>query len=112
MGPHARKGTRLDEDWQPDPVIGPAAEMIALWPPGSIERELAKFRNYWIAKPGKDATKANWQRTWVNWLMTADERIGRNGTGNRDTVIPGQFGRRHSRAEEMDQAFHDLGFGR
>jgi hypothetical protein len=81
---HARKGTRLPEDWTPDPVIGPTADMIARWPPGSIERELEKFRNYWIAKSGKDAIKANWQRTWINWLISADERTGRNGHYRQD----------------------------
>ncbi|QJR00897.1 hypothetical protein HH800_01000 [Sphingobium yanoikuyae] len=74
----------MPEDWTPDPVIGPTADMIARWPPGSIERELEKFRNYWIAKSGKDAIKANWQRTWINWLISADERIGRNGYSRQD----------------------------
>lgn len=77
--PHTRKGTRLSEDWQPDQIIGPTADMVACWPPGTIERELEKFRNYWLAKSGKDAVKTNWQRTWINWLISADERIGKHG---------------------------------
>lgn len=78
----ARKGTRLSDDWQPDPATGPTAEMLDRWPPGAVERELEKFRNYWISKSGKDAVKANWQRTWINWLLSADERIGRNERAN------------------------------
>jgi hypothetical protein len=79
-----RKGTRLPEDWAPDPVIGPTADMVAGWPPGTLARELEKFRNYWIAKPGKDGTKTSWQRTWINWLIQADDRIGRNERSNRN----------------------------
>ena len=75
----ARKGTRLAEDWEPSELKGQAAEMVKRWPPGAIERELAKFRNYWPAKPGKDGIKSDWQKTWVNWLISADERIPKNG---------------------------------
>ncbi|WP_145201363.1 DnaT-like ssDNA-binding domain-containing protein [Sphingobium sp. B2] len=78
-----RKGTRLPDDWVPDPVIGPTADMVAGWPPGAVARELEKFRNYWIAKPGKDGAKTSWQRTWINWLIQADDRIGRNERSNR-----------------------------
>jgi hypothetical protein len=74
----ARKAVRLGRDWQPDPIVGKAAEMIAAWQPGELERELAKFKNYWLAKGGKDAAKLNWQRTWINWLISADERKPRN----------------------------------
>jgi hypothetical protein len=43
------------------------------WQPGAMERELAKFKNYWLAK-GANAARTDWQRTWVNWLISADER--------------------------------------
>lgn len=26
-----------------------------------------KFRNHWVAKTGKDATKRDWKATWENW---------------------------------------------
>lgn len=73
------RARRLPADWEPGPVIGKAADMLARWPPGEVERELAKFRNYWLAKAGKDACKTDWQRTWINWLISADERKPNNG---------------------------------
>lgn len=106
MGTPARKGTRLAEDWEPEPIIGNAGSMVENWPPGAVERELEKFRNYWLAKPGKDAAKTNWQRTWINWLMTADERIGRHGTGNGSSASG-----RGSVAEALHAARNRCGFG-
>ncbi|WP_416463986.1 hypothetical protein [Sphingomonas sp. VDB2] len=79
----ARKGTRLSEDWEPEPLIGKAVDMVAGWPPGAIDRELQKFLNFWISKPGKDGLKISWQRTWINWLIQADDRIGRYERSNR-----------------------------
>jgi hypothetical protein len=67
------RGSRLPEDWEPKPLTGRAAEMVAAWQPGQLERELAKFKNYWPAK-GSNAARTDWQRTWVNWLIAADER--------------------------------------
>lgn len=106
MGTPARKGTRLAEDWEPEPIIGNAGSMVENWPPGAMDRELEKFRNYWLAKPGKDAAKTNWQRTWINWLMTADERIGRHGTGNGSSASG-----RGSVAEALHAARNRCGFG-
>jgi hypothetical protein len=67
------RGTRLPDDWEPLPLAGKAAEMVAAWQPGQLERELAKFKNYWPSK-GANAARTDWQRTWVNWLIAADER--------------------------------------
>lgn len=36
-----------------------------------------KFVNYWKAKPGKDGVKLDWERTWRNWLLTAQEQTRR-----------------------------------
>jgi hypothetical protein len=60
-------------------LTGKAAAMVRNWQAGELERELAKFRNFWLAKAGKDACKSDWQRTWINWLISADERKPRNG---------------------------------
>jgi hypothetical protein len=72
------KGVRLSADWEPRPLSGKAAQMVAAWHPGELERELAKFKNYWLAK-GANAARTDWQRTWVNWLINADERKPHNG---------------------------------
>jgi hypothetical protein len=44
-------------------------------------REHAKFVDYWTAKSGKDATKADWVATWRNWMRKAHE-----DTSRRDRV--------------------------
>ena len=45
--------------------------------PESVRSEAAKFSDYWHAKTGRDATKADWQATWRNWCRTALERSPR-----------------------------------
>jgi len=101
----ARKGTRLDDDWAPSELKGQAAEMVKLWPPGAIEREVAKFRNYWAAKPGDGGIKIDWQKTWVNWLISADERIAKHVSGasthTRRWIDP---------SKDIDAAARALGF--
>jgi len=45
--------------------------------PNSNLTELAAilntFKDYWIAKPGKDGTKLNWFSTWRNWVRREKE---------------------------------------
>lgn len=70
-----KRGTRLPEDWKP-------TEKDRAW---TLERltqadaatELEKFRNHWHAKPGKDATKLDWNATWRNWVLNS------RGSGTR-----------------------------
>lgn len=62
-----RRGTRLPENWRP-------SDTDRQWTLTHLDqttagRELEKFRNYWIAKAGKDATKLDWDRTWRNWVL-------------------------------------------
>jgi hypothetical protein len=74
-----KRGTRLNENWLPSPLTGKVAAMVTRWPAGELAKEWAKFQNYWLSKSGQGATKQDWQRTWVNWLITADERKPQNG---------------------------------
>jgi hypothetical protein len=64
------RATRLPKDW-----TIPAD--WAAW--GSTERPdldmlktAQRFRDYWVAKPGKAGTKLDWEATWRNWVR--DER--------------------------------------
>jgi hypothetical protein len=34
-----------------------------------VRTEATKFRNHWVAKSGKDATKLDWEATWQNWML-------------------------------------------
>ena len=65
-------GSRLPEDWNP------TADMLA-W--ARTERadidpvtETENFRDHWLAKTGKDATKLDWNRTWRKWIRNAYAR--------------------------------------
>lgn len=45
-------------------------------PQAVITSEAEKFRNYWVSKTGKDATKADWPATWQNWILRTCEQKG------------------------------------
>lgn len=57
------RGTRIPEDFSPD--LTEARQVI---PDLDAEAEAAKFRDYWTAKTGAGATKADWPATWRNWI--------------------------------------------
>jgi Helix-turn-helix domain len=53
------RGSRLPPNWTPE---------------GDYDREeLEGFRDYWIAKAGKDGVKLDWQATWRNWLRNSKQ---------------------------------------
>ncbi|WP_144755768.1 MULTISPECIES: YdaU family protein [Bartonella] len=65
------KGHRLPETWQADikaAVLEGLSESQAHW-------QAKKFRDYWQAKSGKEALKADWQATWRNWFRREIERL-------------------------------------
>lgn len=63
------KGTRIPSDWQLTPEL---AQWATTERPGfPVMAEAAKFRDYWTAKTGKDATKTDWDATWRNWVRNA-----------------------------------------
>ncbi|WP_332065734.1 YdaU family protein [Bartonella sp. CB189] len=65
------KGERLPDDWQADihaAILEGLSENQARW-------QEKKFRDYWRAKSGKEALKADWQATWRNWVRREIERL-------------------------------------
>lgn len=68
------RGERLPDDWAPKPLTGKTAEMVAVWPAGMIERELAKFRDHYRKTPGARGRSLDWDASYRNWLRIADER--------------------------------------
>lgn len=75
-----KKGTRLSEDWEVSEELGaPLVEEYVSRGWGRREtfefllKEQEKFKDYWIAKTGKDATKLDWDRTFKNWVRRAEE---------------------------------------
>jgi hypothetical protein len=60
-----------------------------------INREADKFRDYWIAKSGREACKLDWSATWRNWVRSDFRK--RNGSG------AGNASRNGSRTEAFDR---------
>ncbi|WP_273790025.1 hypothetical protein, partial [Bartonella sp. ML70XJBT] len=72
----ANRGCRLPADFEPDYDFALAEGL----PPERIKVEIAKFRDYWNAKTGKDASKRDWQATWRNWVRNSkDHKINQQG---------------------------------
>ncbi|WP_239482858.1 hypothetical protein [Paraburkholderia sp. C35] len=82
--PDRARATRLPNDWELSKealertvaVTVTYAEKLTEWAGGawSIQHtlfEAEKFRDYWAAKSGKDATKHDWPATWRNWIRNA-----------------------------------------
>ena len=68
-GAASTRGSRLARDWALPKGWGDWA--LAKYPhwTADIVRSIAtQFRNHWVAKSGKDATKLDWQATWENWV--------------------------------------------
>jgi len=82
----ARKGHRLPDDWTPTALTGDAATAVNGWPPGAVERELARFRDWAASATGANARKSNWDAAWRNWLR----RVHDDGTYRKSTVGGGK----------------------
>lgn len=61
------RGTRLSPDWMLPSEWGHWALKLGMTREAILIEE-EKFRDYWIAKTGSSATKADWQATWRNWI--------------------------------------------
>jgi hypothetical protein len=64
--PAPPRGTRLNPEWSPKPET--IEQMRKERPDLRYERTLASFRDYWIAKAGKDGVKLDWEATFRNWF--------------------------------------------
>jgi len=83
VAPRNARATRLPEDWEPNPEL---IRWVQENCPGIDGRiQTMKFRNYWISKSGKDATKMDWDRTYQNWMIESAERIPAETAGGPST---------------------------
>lgn len=62
-------GSRLPPDWKPSEDESGWARKER--PDLDIGKQADRFRDYWIAKTGKEATKLDWTATWRNWIRNA-----------------------------------------
>ena len=64
--PVTARGSRLDPAWTlPDDW---KAWCQSERPDLNADHVADQFRDFWVAKPGKDGRKADWQATWRNWV--------------------------------------------
>lgn len=72
--PAASRGHRLPSDWLLPKKWGDwALEEFPTWTPEAVRHAAATFRDHWVPKTGRDATKTDWEATWRNWCRK--ERI-------------------------------------
>ena len=76
----ASRGTRLPQDWALPKAWGQWAVDDLNMQPDAVRAEAAKFADYWHAKAGRDAAKADWLATWRNWCRSALDRAPRRAT--------------------------------
>ena len=69
IGSPRKRGSRLPAGWQPTPDELRWARDAR--PDLDVTVEIERFRDYWIAKPGKDGVKLDWTATWRNWIRNA-----------------------------------------
>jgi hypothetical protein len=88
----AKRGTRLPSDFVFPDEWKEYARTKRRWSDDDISGEFEDFRDYWIAKPGKDGTKLDWPATWRKWV-----RNSRRASGSAQ---PGQSSGKQWTAEE------------
>ncbi|RYG87372.1 MAG: helix-turn-helix domain-containing protein [Alphaproteobacteria bacterium] len=70
---NARRGSRIAPDWTPSPECNAFAAREGLTPEETA-RAAAEFRDYWSARPGRDAAKLDWPATWRNRVRQIADR--------------------------------------
>jgi hypothetical protein len=75
--PTKPRASRLPQDWALTKPLGEWAMQELGMTPEHVRTEAAKFIDYWHAKAGRDATKADWSATWRNWCRKAVEDAAR-----------------------------------
>ena len=62
-----RRATRLPADWEPSDQL---IEFIKKERPDLNARTtVMRFMSYWHAKAGRDATKINWDKAFMSWVL-------------------------------------------
>ena len=82
-----KRATRLPEDWAPTPdqIAWARSERKDINP----ATEASKFRDYWIAKAGRDASKMDWDATWRNWVRNAKAAQKATANGSEPEWLKG-----------------------
>jgi uncharacterized protein YdaU (DUF1376 family) len=95
----AAHGTRLPLDWTPPDPWMRWAMQERKWSWEETLRVAESFKNYYLAKPGKDGESALWEATWKRWV----ERERAAGPGPR----PGNLLNKQEALEARNAAICD-----
>jgi hypothetical protein len=80
-GAAASRGARLPKEWVLPKRWGiwckENADLPGDWTDEHIRLTATKFRNYWVAKSGRDAVKLDWFLTWQNWCLNPSSTPGK-----------------------------------
>jgi hypothetical protein len=94
------RGTRIEPDWVPgaDGHAFAVSEGLSVY---EIDRETARFRDYWKGRAGSGGVKLDWKATWQNWIRSTAEKLGktprRPDGGPASSMFHAKFG-----SEELD----------
>lgn len=67
-----KRAKRLPDDWVLPKAWGEWAVSEG-WPERLVREQAEIFKDYWLAKSGKDASKRDWQATWRNWMRRVEK---------------------------------------
>jgi len=86
----ASRGTRIDPDWKPSSSEDHFAIQEGL-SRSEIDREAARFRDYWKGRAGSGGVKLDWTATWQNWIRSTAEKLGRRPLASFGDTSPAGF---------------------
>ena len=69
----SNNGTRIPENWECSKPLGEWAMNEQGLSYDEVKNEIFKFKDYWTAKSGKDATKKDWDAVFRNWIRNSKE---------------------------------------
>lgn len=76
------RGSRLPSEWRLPKAWGMwALEQRPELTADQVREMGEKFRDHWIAKPGKDGRRTDWQATWRNWVRNERSVAARPAAG-------------------------------
>lgn len=109
------RGTRIPADWQlTDDWKSIAKQIRPDWPDNHVHRIADGFKDYWLAKTGKDATKADWLATWRNWCRNDKTQITGLLNGQHQNSFSGNpsKGNNRSSGSAFDKVMHEINAAR
>lgn len=96
-----KKGSRLPSDWLPSDDLYQMAASRGIHGQALVD-EIDKFRDYWLAQPGKKGVKLDWSATFRNWIRNAKPSTGaRYGTSNAGSRQPSLSERVYANAQRI-----------